>query len=169
MTRRRFGVTVWAVVALVAWALDQATKQWALSRLDWGEPVPFVGEVLRLHLISNPGAAFSLGSGHTWIFTVLSVVVLAFVCAMARDLRHRGWAITLGCVTGGILGNLTDRLFRPPGFAVGHVIDFLELPRWPIFNVADMCLTLGGAALVLVWFVSGVGPDGRAETKEDHG
>ena len=156
----RRGFTLWIVTALVGWGIDAGTKQWALSTLPWGTPIPFIGELLQLHLIANPGAAFSLGAGHTWIFTVLSFVVLAFVVALARTLRHTGWALTLGIITAGILGNLTDRLFRPPGFAVGHVIDFLRLPAWPIFNVADICVTLGAVALVIVWFRSGVGPDG---------
>lgn len=152
----------WLVPALVLWGVDQATKAWALAALEWGVSVPFVGRLLQLHLIANPGAAFSLGAGFTWVFTVLAAVVLVFVVALARTVRHRGWAVTLGVMTAGILGNLTDRLVRPPGFAVGHVIDFLRLPRWPIFNVADMCLTLGAMALLVVWFTSGVGPDGRA-------
>lgn len=156
----RRGFALWIITALVGWGIDAGTKQWALSALDWGIPRPFIGELLQLHLIANPGAAFSLGAGHTWIFTVLSFVVLAFVMALARTLRHTGWALTLGVITAGILGNLTDRLFRPPGFAVGHVIDFLRLPAWPIFNVADICVTLGAVALVIVWFRSGVGPDG---------
>ena len=156
----RRGFTLWLGTALVGWGVDAGTKQWALSTLDWGRPRPLVGDLLQLHLIANPGAAFSLGSGHTWIFTVLSFVVLTFVVTVARTLRHTGWALTLGVITAGILGNLTDRLLRPPGFAVGHVIDFLQLPAWPIFNVADICVTLGAVALMIVWFRSGVGPDG---------
>ena len=159
ITGRR-GFALWIVTALLGWLIDAGTKQWALSTLEWGVSRPFIGELLQLHLIANPGAAFSLGAGHTWIFTVLAFTVLAFVVALARTLRHTGWALTLGVITAGILGNLTDRLFRPPGFAVGHVIDFLQLPAWPIFNVADICVTLGAVALVIVWFRSGVGPDG---------
>lgn len=165
-TPRRVAVLWWAAIALVLWGIDQGTKVWALNNLDWGEPEPFIGRLLQWHLIANPGAAFSLGAGHTWIFTLLSLGVLAFIIVTARRLRHRGWAVALGLITAGILGNVTDRLIREPGFAVGHVIDFLQLPNWPIFNVADMCVTFGAITLIVVWFRTGLGPDGLPDQSD---
>lgn len=165
-TSRRAAFMWWLVPLLALWALDQATKAWAIRALEWNVSVPFIGEILQLHLIANPGAAFSLGSGYTWLFTILSGVVFGALTMVATRLRHRGWAVILGAFAAGVVGNLTDRLVRPPGFAVGHVIDFLQLPNWPIFNVADICVTGGAVALGIMWWRADVGPDGRPMNAE---
>jgi signal peptidase II len=161
------GRTAWirfASVAVSCLALDIATKIAAVTYLRPGEPVPVVGDLLQLYLIRNPGAAFSIGEGATWVFTLLAVAVLGFiVVAVVPKLRHRGWAVGLGLVVAGITGNLVDRLMRPPGFARGHVVDFLQLPYWPIFNVADMCVVFGAITILVFWLVKGVGHDGILE------
>lgn len=128
---------------------DQVTKQWAVSHLERGVSQPFIGEILQLRLVFNPGAAFSLGSNSTWLFTILASVVLAFILIwLTPRVTHRGWAIGFGLLTAGVAGNLIDRIFRDPAPGRGHVVDFLQLPNWPIFNIADMCII--AAAIVVV-------------------
>ena len=152
---------VWAAVAAVGLGLDVATKIIAVNRLDPSEPIRLLGGLLTLRLIRNPGAAFSQGAEFTYVFAGVAVVVLAFVAIrLVPRLGHAGWAVALGLLFAGVAGNLTDRLFRSPGPFRGHVVDFLELPYWPIFNVADMCIT-GAAILIMVLaVVRNVGLDG---------
>ncbi len=142
--------------------LDQVTKLWAVATLVPGQPEDLIGSVLRLNIIRNPGAAFSAGTGHTWIFTTLSIVATIGVLWFARRVRHRGWAIALGILIAGISGNLFDRLLREPGFYLGHVVDFLQLPNWPIFNVADMCINVA-AVLIVIFSFKGIGLDGSID------
>ncbi|MDF8264253.1 signal peptidase II [Luteipulveratus sp. YIM 133296] len=155
------------VVAASAYALDQLSKAWAVSSLDVGVPRELVGDLLQLRRTSNPGAAFSIATNATWILTVVACCVIACTIYVARRLRSRGWACALGLLIGGALGNLTDRFFRAPGGGKGHVVDFLELPNWPIFNVADMCI-VSAAVLICVLAFVGIGVDGsRAADEED--
>lgn len=164
MLSRRSAWTRFTLVAVVALALDVVTKVAAVAYLTPATPVPLLGDLLRLYLIRNPGAAFSIGEGSTWIFTLLAVAVLVFLLVVVvPKLRHGGWAVALGLVVAGIAGNLIDRLTRPPGFARGHVVDFLQLPYWPIFNVADMCVVFGAITIMVLWLVKGVGHDGVRE------
>jgi signal peptidase II len=152
---------VWATVALVGLALDVSTKIIAVSRLDPAEPIRLLGGLLTLRLIRNPGAAFSQGAQFTYVFAVVAVLVLAFVIIrLVPQLRHPGWAVALGLLCAGVGGNLTDRLFRAPGPFRGHVVDFLELPYWPIFNVADMCITAAAVLIMVLAVVRNVGLDG---------
>ncbi len=168
MLSRRSAWTRFTLVAVVALALDVITKIAAVAYLAPATPVPVLGDLLRLYLIRNPGAAFSIGEGSTWIFTLLAVGVLAFLLVVVvPKLRHGGWAIALGLVVAGITGNLIDRLTRPPGFARGHVIDFLQLPYWPIFNIADMCVVLGAIAIMFLWLIKGIGHDGVLEKERE--
>jgi signal peptidase II len=146
-------------VALVGYAVDLTTKILAVEHLTGRAPVPLVGDLLTLRLVRNPGAAFSTGTSYT---LVLSLVAIAAACAVvwfARRLRSAGWAFALGFLLAGVLGNLTDRVFRAPGFLRGHVVDFLQLPNWPIFNVADMCINVA-AVLIVVQAVRGISIDG---------
>lgn len=155
-------------VAVSCLVLDIVTKVAAVAFLRPGDPVPVLGDLLRLYLIRNPGAAFSIGEGATWVFTVLAVCVLGFLFVVVLPkLRHGGWAVGLGLVVAGITGNLIDRLVRPPGFARGHVVDFLQLPYWPIFNVADMCVVFGAITILVMWLIKGVGHDGVLERDRD--
>jgi signal peptidase II len=152
---------VWALV----YALDQVTKVLAVAHLEPGVVRPFVGTALQFHLIRNPGAAFSFATGSTWIFTLLAAVVVVVVVRLSRKLRSTAWALALGFLLAGATGNLTDRLLREPGFARGHVVDFLQLPHWPIFNVADSSICVA-AVLIAVLAVRGVGLDGRREVRQ---
>lgn len=153
---------VMVAVAGVGIAADQATKQWAIAALAPGEPVPLLGTVLQLYLIRNPGAAFSLGEGATVVFSVLALVVLAgLLVVVLPRLRHWVWALAFGLMAAGVGGNLVDRIARPPAPFHGHVVDFLMLPRWPIFNLADSMLVAAAALVVALSFFGSRGPGGR--------
>lgn len=145
---------MWAiVVGLLTVAIDQATKQWALSSLGDGARRPLFGDLLGFELHFNPGAAFSFLTGSTWIFTAVAAVVVLALPLWIRRTSSRPWTITLGVVWGGAAGNLVDRLFRQPGFGRGHVVDFIAYGRWFIGNVADIALVLGIAVIVVLsWF-----------------
>lgn len=117
---------------------------------------------MTLRLIRNPGAAFSLGQQYTPVFAALALLVVVFVVArLAPKVGHAGWAAALGLLCAGVAGNLADRLFRTPGPGRGHVVDFLQLPYWPIFNVADLCITAAAVMIVVLTMVCGVGLDGQ--------
>jgi len=148
-------------------AADQFVKYLTVANLPVEQPVPVLGEFLQLYFIRNSGAAFSLGSEVTWIFTIALSVVAAIIIWKATGLRSRLWAVVLGCLLGGVLGNLTDRLFREPGFGVGHVVDMISMP-WmipAIFNVADVFIVTGMISVALL-VVFGLRFDGTRE--RDH-
>ncbi len=152
-------------------AADQFTKYLALNNLPLEEAVPLLGDFLSLYLVKNPGAAFSLGSGATWIFTIaLAAVVGVIIWLAATRVRSRLWAVVLGLLLGGVLGNLTDRLLREPGFAVGHVVDFINTPwMWfwmnpAIYNVADIFIVCDMIVIALLVLV-GVHMDGSREPR----
>lgn len=144
---------------MTVYVADRLSKAWALAHLRPGEPRDLLGPLLRLHLTFNSGAAFSIATGATWIFTLIACAVVVVIVVTSRRLRSLGWAWALGLLLGGSLGNLTDRLVRAPGFGRGHVTDFLELPRWPIFNVADSCI-VAAAVLIGLLALRGIGVDG---------
>ena len=152
-------------VAVVAWLADLVTKVVAERELDGRAPVEVLGSVLRLNLTHNSGAAFSTGRSLTPLISLFAVVAFVVVLVLATRVRTTGWAWALGLLLAGIAGNLTDRLFREPGPLRGHVVDFLELPHWPIFNVADVAINVA-AGLIVVQSVRGVPLRGRepAET-----
>jgi len=151
---------LFAGVATVGYVTDLLTKTLAVAKLTGRPPVHAVGDLLMFDLTRNPGAAFSTGTSYT---VVLSFVAIAAACAVlwvSRRLGSAGWAVALGFLLAGVLGNLTDRLFRAPGFLQGHVVDFLQLPHWPVFNVADMCINVA-AALIVLQALRGVSVSGR--------
>ena len=150
---------VLAGVAVTAYALDLVTKLVAVAELQDRPPVRVVGEVLQLTLVRNPGAAFSTGTSYTLVLSVISILAVVVVLYVARNLRDRLWALGLGCLLGGVLGNLTDRVFRQPGPLRGHVIDWIQLPNWPVFNIADMCIN-AAAVVIVVQALREVSPDG---------
>ena len=157
---------VWAAIALAGLALDVVTKIVAVSRIVPGEPVRLLDGLLTLRLIRNPGAAFSAGGQFTYVFAGVAVLVLVFVVVrLVPRLGHTGWAVALGLICAGVAGNLVDRLFRAPGPFRGHVVDFLELPRWPVFNVADMCITSAAVLIMVLAVVRNVGLDGVRATR----
>lgn len=139
------------LVALVAYGVDQLTKALITENLREGEIVPLLGEVLQLHFVTNSGAAFSLGSGFTWILSIVSSGVVVLIIVFAARIRSLAWATMFGLVLGGALGNLTDRLFRPPSFGMGHVVDFIQVWGFPaIFNVADIAVVCGMGLFILL-------------------
>lgn len=160
---RRTPLTIFVLVAVLAYLLDQLVKQLSLQHLVEGEPVRLLGGLLTLRLLFNPGAAFGMGQGFTIGFTILAIVVLAVLLVrFAPRLRHRGWALAIGLLTAGVAGNLTDRLVRAPGPFRGHVVDMLQLPLFPaIFNVADICVTAAGVLIVTLSLFGRTGLDGR--------
>ena len=137
-------------VAALIWALDFSTKVWALNSVSPVKPTPIIGTFLQLRLVFNPGAAFSVGTSVTFIFTILSAAAVAGIAYYAVKIINRAWSLVLGLALGGILGNLTDRIFREPSLFNGHVIDWIELPRWPVFNIADMAIVCGAVLTVVL-------------------
>ncbi|MET8066502.1 signal peptidase II [Micromonospora sp. NPDC005313] len=136
------GVSVFSLLA------DLGTKQLALAELTGREPVSVLGGAVYFSLTRNSGAAWSIGSDHTWVFPIITFVVIGWIAWMAVRLRSLPWAVSLGLVLGGALGNLIDRIFRAPGHFVGHVVDMISLfdpygQVWPVFNLADSSLVCG--------------------------
>jgi len=146
-------------LAAVAWAADVVTKSLAVAHLTDRPDVDLVPGVLNLTLTRNSGAAFSLGTGFTVVLTAIACVVVVVVLRLLPKVRSTGWALALGLLLGGALGNLTDRILRSPSPFRGHVVDFLELPHWPVFNLAD-CFIVTAAMLIALQSVRGIGVDG---------
>jgi signal peptidase II len=140
MWRTLFGVA-WFV-----WILDLATKIWAVSALSNKPDIEVLGSFFKLTLVRNSGAAFSFAEGATMLLSILGLIVLGAIFYFSPRITSKGWAVVLGLVMGGILGNLVDRIFREPGVLRGHVIDWMQLPNWPIFNIADSAIVI--AALI---------------------
>ncbi len=139
-----------AVAAFVL-AADIITKALVVAHLRPDEPVHVLGNVLMFDLLRNSGAAFSVGTGYTIVFTAIALGVVGYIVRTARNLRSIGWAVTLGLLLGGAMGNLGDRLFRAPGFLRGNVVDWIEVTRyWPVFNLADSAIVCGGILTVLL-------------------
>jgi signal peptidase II len=135
-------------VAAVVLALDVVTKVLAVKLLTPGQPVSIVGDAVTWTLVRNSGAAFSMATGYTWALTLIATGVVIGIAWMGRRLVSPWWAIGLGMILGGALGNLVDRFFRSPGPLRGHVVDFLSIGWWPVFNVADPAV-VGGAILLV--------------------
>ena len=157
---------LFGAVALTAYVVDVVSKILAVEHLSGRPDVELVGDLLVLHLVRNPGAAFSTGTGYTEVFTVISIVAVFVICYLLRRLRSAGWAVALGLLLAGVGGNLTDRLVREPGPLRGHVIDFFMLPNWPVFNVADMCIN-AAAVLILILTSRGIRIDGTRTEKDE--
>jgi signal peptidase II len=138
------------LVALLTLIADIATKSWAVSALSSGQPREVLGPLLKFHYARNPGAAFSFATGSTWIFTLVATVVALIVIFVAGRIVSRRWALALGLLLGGSLGNLGDRIFRSPGHLRGLVVDWIELPHWPIFNIADSAIVIAALIITLL-------------------
>jgi len=158
----RYGVlAAFALVAVVAFFADQVAKYFVVANLPVGTPVPVLGEILQFTFVRNPGAAFSMFSGTTWIFAIIATAVAVFIILFAQRIKSFSWAILFGLLLGGNLGNLADRLFREPGFGVGHVVDFIHVYGFPaIFNIADMCI-VASMGLFIILTIRGIGLDGK--------
>ncbi|MCC3274330.1 MULTISPECIES: signal peptidase II [unclassified Arthrobacter] len=151
-----FAMLALAAAALVA---DQLTKLWVVRTMTEGQVTDVLPPLLRWHFIRNPGAAFSIGTEFTWVFTIIMVLVSGFLVYLMIRVRSLAWATALGLVLGGALGNLTDRLFRAPSFGQGHVVDFIAFPNFAIFNIADSCVVCG-VILVCLLTLRGISLDG---------
>ncbi|CAB4778940.1 unannotated protein [freshwater metagenome] len=154
--------THWKRLYTIAWAiwlLDFATKSWALNSLDSRNPVKLIGNLLQLTLLKNSGAAFSMAQGATIVFTLFAISVVAAIGYFAPKITSMGWSVVLGLALGGILGNLTDRIFRSPGFFTGHVIDWIQLPHWPVFNLADSAIVVA-ASIAVILSIRNISPMG---------
>jgi signal peptidase II len=161
--RRRNGLAlIFGGVMLAGLAADVITKVVVVDRLDPESPVRLLGGLLTLRLIRNPGAAFSQGQHLTYLFALAGICVLLFVILrLVPRLGHSGWSVALGLLCAGVAGNLTDRLFRRPGVLRGHVVDFIQLPHFAIFNVADMCITSAAVLIMVLSVVKNVAVTGE--------
>ena len=156
-------VRTFAVVAVVAFVLDQVTKVLAVEKLQGRDSIEIVPGVLSLSFLRNPGAALSTGAGFTLVLSIIAFAVCVGVVRVAPRLRDRGWAVGLGLLLAGALGNLSDRIFREPSPLKGHVVDFIDYGVF-VGNVADIALTF--AAIIIVWRAwRGVRIDGTREEK----
>ncbi|WP_235180999.1 MULTISPECIES: signal peptidase II [Nesterenkonia] len=168
---RRTALIVAAALAVFAWAADQLTKIWVESTMTLGEQTEVLPPVLywRYHL--NPGAAFSMGTDYTWVFTLIMIGVLGYVAFKSRELGGSWlWTLGLGGLAGGVAGNLTDRIFRAPSlteegfnsFGQGHVVDFIAVPNFAIFNIADSFIVCSIIAICTM-MIFGLNLDGTRE------
>ncbi|MEU4060891.1 signal peptidase II [Streptomyces wedmorensis] len=157
--RGRRRIVALFVVALLAYLLDLGSKMLVVAKLEGHEPIDLIGDLLRLDAIRNPGAAFGMGEAFTIIFTCIAAAVIVVIIRLARKLYSLPWAIALGLLLGGALGNLTDRIFRSPGVFEGAVVDFIAPAHFAVFNLADSAIVCGGILIVLLSF-RGLDPDG---------
>lgn len=157
--RGRRRIAVLFGVAAFAYALDLISKMIVVAKLEHHEPIEIIGDWLRFEAIRNAGAAFGFGEAFTVIFTVIAAAVIVVIARLARKLYSLPWAIALGLLLGGALGNLTDRIFRSPGVFQGAVVDFIAPKHFAVFNLADSAIVCGGILIVLLSF-KGLDPDG---------
>ncbi|MFD6349059.1 signal peptidase II [Streptomyces roseolus] len=157
--RGRRRVVALFVVAVLAYLLDLGSKIVVVEKLEGREPIKVIGDLLRFEAIRNPGAAFGMGEAFTIVFTCIAAAVIVVIIRLARKLYSLPWAIALGLLLGGALGNLTDRLFRSPGVFEGAVVDFIAPAHFAVFNLADSAIVCGGILIVILSF-RGLDPDG---------
>lgn len=162
----RAGPVVMLAIAVVIVIADQITKVLAVATLEGEQPVRIAGDTVRLLLLRNPGAAFSMGTEFTAVLSVVATIVVAGLLWFSRRIHSRWWAWGLGLILGGAAGNLVDRYFRAPGILQGHVVDFVSVGWWPVFNVADSCL-VAGVIVVAVAVFKGVDYDGSLTSDEN--
>ncbi|HWU59033.1 MAG TPA: signal peptidase II [Microbacteriaceae bacterium] len=153
--RRLFWFVIAIAVAVVL--VDQLTKLWAVTTLSLDSSVPVIGDFIRFQLIYNSGAAFSMGTNSTWVFTIIAAVAVIVIGWYAWRIESKLWMLALGLLLGGAATHLGDRLFRPPAFGQGHVVDFIGYGNFFIGNVADIILFCG-AAMLVVLALTGVRP-----------
>lgn len=162
---RRVGVLLAVAVAVLA--ADIISKTIVVVTLSNHPPIRLLGGFLTLIVSRNAGAAFSIGTSMTVVFSVIAVGVIVFILRTSRRIRSAPWAVSLGLLLGGATGNLVDRLLRSPGPLRGHVVDWIMLPHWPVFNLADSSIVCGGVLAVLL-AMRGVRSEGpKAEVTSD--
>ena len=155
-------------VAAAVFIADVISKIIVVAVLKPDQPVWLISGLLDLNLTRNSGAAFSFGTGQTVAFTAIAIGVIIFILRTSRRLYSLPWAVTLGLLLGGAAGNLTDRLLRAPGVFRGDVVDWIQLPHWPVFNVADSCIVCGGF-LAVVLAARGIRLDGTRDVRAGRG
>jgi lipoprotein signal peptidase len=160
--RRRIGLLV--AVAAVVLALDITTKTIIVATLSPTRSIRLLGGFLHLRQDRNPGAAFSFAPGLTIVFSLIAITVIVVILRSSRRIRSLPWAITLGLLLGGATGNLVDRIFRYPGVFRGWVVDWIQVPHWPVFNLADSAIVCGGILAVLL-SARGIRLDGQRESR----
>jgi signal peptidase II len=158
-SRGRRRIAVLLAVAIVAYLLDLGSKMLVVAKLEHQEPIEIIGDLLRFEAVRNAGAAFGIGEAFTVIFTFIAATVIVVIVRLARKLYSLPWAIALGLLLGGALGNLTDRIFRAPGVFKGAVVDFIAPAHFAVFNLADSAIVCGGILIVILSF-KGLDPDG---------
>ncbi|MFF8768752.1 signal peptidase II [Kitasatospora sp. NPDC015120] len=163
---RRIGVLL--IIALLAFLIDLGSKLLVVARLENHAAIKVIGDVVTFQVIRNSGAAFGMGQALTVVFTMIASAVIVVIWRIARRLYSLPWAIALGLLLGGALGNLTDRLFRSPGVFRGHVVDFISVQHFAVFNLADSAIVCGGILVVLLSF-RGSNPDGTVHQPADKG
>ncbi len=162
MPRRRMGLVVAVAVAVLA--LDITTKCIIVATLSPTQSIRLLGGFLHLRQDRNPGAAFSFAPGLTILFSLIAITVIVVILRSSRRIRSVPWAITLGLLLGGATGNLGDRIFRAPGLFRGWVVDWIQIPHWPVFNLADSAIVCGGILAVLL-SARGIRLDGQREPR----
>ena len=162
MPRRRVGTLLAVAVAVLG--LDIASKAAVVAKLSGHQPVRLIDGFLQLHLERNSGAAFSFAPGLTIVFSLIAITVVVVILRSSRRIRSLPWAITLGLLLGGATGNLIDRIFRSPGVFRGWVVDWIQVPHWPVFNLADSAIVCGGILAVLL-SIRGIRLDGQREPR----
>ena len=138
------------LTALVVILIDLATKAWAVARLENQSEIKVIGEFLKFSFVRNPGAAFSFGTSVTWVFTLIAIAVTIAILLISKNVTNKPWAIALGGLLGGAVGNLIDRIFRSPEVFHGHVVDFISVPNYPMFNISDSAVVLSAIAMVVL-------------------
>ncbi|MFG3380415.1 signal peptidase II [Streptomyces sp. NPDC047999] len=157
--RGRRRIVALFAVAVAAYVLDLVSKIIVVEKLEHREPIQVVGDLFTFQAVRNPGAAFGMGEAFTFVFTFIAAAVIVVIIRLARKLYSLPWAIALGLLLGGALGNLTDRIFRSPGVFEGAVVDFIAPAHFAVFNLADSAIVCGGVLIVLLSF-RGLDPDG---------
>jgi signal peptidase II len=160
--RRLFWFVI--AIAVVVVLVDQLTKLWAVTTLSLNSSVPVIGDFIRFQLIYNSGAAFSMGTNSTWVFTIIAAAAVVVICWYAWRVESKLWMLALGLLLGGAATHLGDRLFRPPAFGQGHVVDFIGYGNFFIGNVADIILFCG-AVMLVVLALTGVRPQSLASSE----
>jgi len=159
---RRIGALLAVAVAIIG--LDIASKATVVATLTNRAPIRLLGGFLKLRVDRNPGAAFSFAPGLTILFSLIAIAVIVVILRSSRRIRSLAWAITLGLLLGGATGNLIDRIFRYPGVFRGWVVDWIQVPHWPVFNLADSAIVCGGILAVLL-SARGIRLDGQRESR----
>ena len=162
MPRRRIGTLI--IVAVAVLALDIASKVTIVATLSGKQPIRLLGGFLKLRVDRNPGAAFSFAPSLTILFSLIAVTVIVIILRSSRRIRSLPWSVTLGLLLGGATGNLIDRIFRSPGAFRGWVVDWIQVPHWPVFNLADSAIVCGGILAVLL-SARGIRLDGQREPR----